>query len=283
MNNNSNNWDESKHPRDDEGKFTFKGQGTSNPNDGNAVWERRANTFYPDMEDKKKSKGGVLTGGATPIDYIENNLEYQKYCIAIDGIGLKSFRDKAIKEYGIETAENLYMSKTDSYLNTEYAKQHLVLNNYKSLSGSLKNYFKEKITEQLILQNSSEKYILDNIKGIYIESSSDSSKRMAKALLNEPDFLKIISENKQNILKGKSVESSINFKNKNFYYALGKADIKNIKLNKNGDIILLVTDVYDFNKKSDSMLIKAGRKRQEEGKIMPYFIIYDVVIPKDYL
>ena len=56
----NNNWDESKHPRDDEGKFTFKGQGTTNPNDGNAVWERRANIFYPDMEDKKKLESKVL-------------------------------------------------------------------------------------------------------------------------------------------------------------------------------------------------------------------------------
>ncbi|MBQ3642739.1 hypothetical protein II906_12560, partial [bacterium] len=97
MNNNSNNWDESKHPRDDEGKFTFKGQGTSNPNDGNAVWERRANTFYPDMEDKKKSKGGVLTGGAAPIETKkEETLNSVKKNIDND---FKNYFDGAFNDY----------------------------------------------------------------------------------------------------------------------------------------------------------------------------------------
>ncbi|MBQ3641985.1 lysozyme, partial [bacterium] len=42
-----------------EGKFTFKGQGTTNPNDGNAVWERRANIFYSNMDDKKKLESAL--------------------------------------------------------------------------------------------------------------------------------------------------------------------------------------------------------------------------------
>ncbi len=41
--------------------------------------------------------------------------------------------------------------------------------------------------------------------------------------------------------------NNINFKNLNFHNEIGKADIKNIKLNSNGDMTLLVTDVYDFN------------------------------------
>ncbi len=52
-------------------------------------------------------------------------------------------------------------------------------------------------------------------------------------------------------------------------------------INKNGEIDLLVTDVYDFNDdKNAGELIKVGRNRQEKGEIIPYFYIYHVIIPK---
>ena len=78
-----------------------------------------------------------------------------------------------------------------------------------------------------------------------------------------------------------SVEGSLKFKDKNFYYAIGHADIKNMHINRNGDIDLLVTDIYDFNPNSPSDLIRVGRERQERGEITPYFIIYHVTIPKN--
>ena len=53
-----------------------------------------------------------------------------------------------------------------------------------------------------------------------------------------------------------SVEGSLKFRDKNFYYAIGHADIKNMHINRNGDIDLLVTDVYDFNPNSPSDLIQ---------------------------
>jgi len=40
-------------------------------------------------------------------------------------------KELAIKNFGTETAENLLMSKKDTYLNTEYAHEHLIFNNYK--------------------------------------------------------------------------------------------------------------------------------------------------------
>ena len=241
---------------------------------------------YPNKNYQQSNLG--MTGGAAKIDTnnFNNKIDYEKYKFAIDNIGVKLLRDKAVRDYGLETAENLYMSKSDSYMNTEYAKQHLVLDNYEKLSGDLKNYFADKIIKQLNLSEVSEQqcqYVLDNTKGIYIEQNSESSKKLAEILLEEPDFIKTVNDNKYNILNGKIAEGSIEFKNTNFHHAIGRADIKNIKLNSNGDMTLLVTDVYDFNKDSDSPLIQAGRKRQEEGKIMPYFIIYDVVIPKEYL
>ena len=78
-----------------------------------------------------------------------------------------------------------------------------------------------------------------------------------------------------------SVEGSLRFKDKNFYNAIGHADIKNMHINRNGDIDLLITDVYDFNPNSKSDLVQVGRERQERGEITPYFMIYHVIIPKN--
>ena len=77
-----------------------------------------------------------------------------------------------------------------------------------------------------------------------------------------------------------SVEGSLKFKDKNFYHAIGHADIKNMHINKNGDIDLLITDVYDFNENSKSDLVQVGRDRQEKGEITPYFYMYHVIIPR---
>ena len=52
-------------------------------------------------------------------------------------------------------------------------------------------------------------------------------------------------------------------------------------INRNGDIDLLVTDIYDFNPNSPSDLVQVGRERQERGEITPYFMIYHVIIPKN--
>ncbi len=81
---------------------------------------------------------------------------------------------------------------------------------------------------------------------------------------------------------GNSVNTSVNFSSGNFHFAIGKADILDMHINKNGEIDLLVTDVYDFNDDKDaSDLIKTGRNRQEKGEIIPYFYIYHVIIPKN--
>jgi len=52
-------------------------------------------------------------------------------------------------------------------------------------------------------------------------------------------------------------------------------------INKNGDLDLLITDIYDFNPNSQNDLIQVGRDRQEKGEIIPYFYIYHVIIPKN--
>ncbi len=73
-------WDESEHPRDDEGKFTYKNGGSSGKSEEEKM-QRRADLLYPSMKDKEpktdystiglgnyKKEKGYVTGGAANID-----------------------------------------------------------------------------------------------------------------------------------------------------------------------------------------------------------------------
>ena len=83
-------------------------------------------------------------------------------------------------------------------------------------------------------------------------ASSGGSKDLAKVLVKESGFKKIYEQSKTKMKNNLEVESSLDFEDTNFYNALGSVDIKQMKFRKNGDLELLVTDVYDFNKNSKS-------------------------------
>ena len=230
--------------------------------------KQRAELLYPQTENKQNKNVKHQIKNVIAVDHIENPLAKR--------IGIETT--------GKEAAENLEMSKTSSYLNTDYAKEHVIFNNYKEVSSDLQTYFKDKITEQLGLDNvdfSIKEEILNSTKGIYIDAQSESSKSLSEILTSEPDFMNLLTNSIKKMKNNISVEGSLEFKDKNFYYALGHADIKNMHINRNGDIDLLITDVYDFNPNSKSDLVQVGRERQEKGEITPYFMIYHVIIPKN--
>ena len=194
--------------------------------------------------------------------------------IAIDYIHNKYLKEIANNEYGPETAENLHMSKADFYMNTDYARQHTIFDNYLQVDSDLQDYLKEKISKQI------GKDKLLTTKGIYIEADSDSSKRLAEVLGNHSVFKEKINKNEKVLKNNIHINSSLEFKDKNFGYALGNADILDMHINKNGELDLLIADTYDFNPNELSDLVRTARIRQERGQIIPYFIIYHVIIPK---
>ena len=159
-------------------------------------------------------------------------------------------------------------------MNTDYARQHTIFDNYLQVDSDLQDYLKEKISKQI------GKDKLLTTQGIYIEADSDSSKRLAQSLVDHLDFLKIVINNKKALNNNLHINSSIHFKDRNFGYALGNADILDMHINKNGELDLLIADTYDFNPNELSDLVRTARIRQERGQIIPYFIIYHVIIPK---
>ncbi len=84
------NWNEADHPRDAEGKFTFKGGGTTSFGNNENKMQQRADILYPSMQDKKSNDNqidysniglgnydnGTLTGGASDINNSLENISY---------------------------------------------------------------------------------------------------------------------------------------------------------------------------------------------------------------
>lgn len=175
--------------------------------------------------------------------------------------------------YNTETMENLEMSKTKSYMNTDYAKKHKIYNNYNETPDNFKNYFKEKITEQIGTDK------LEKTKGIFIDANSKSSNSLKNNLLKDNNFIKKLKLYDSAMNNKYSINDSINIKGK-WHNAIGNADIRDMRKNKNGDIELYVTDVYDFNEGEKNPLVQIGRNMQDKCEITPYFYMYRVIIPK---
>ncbi len=234
------------------------------------------NTGNEEVEELKKQ--------ANKVDeeiYKEENARYLrgtkawKEKIAVDFVDKPPIKAIGKTKKGNEAAENLHMSKTKSYMDTAYAKEHKVYNNYDEAPSNLKSYFKNKISEQI----GDDK--LDKTKGIYIDSDSESSKSLKDNLLKDADFVSKLKTYDKALKNNYSINDSIRLKGNNWKNAVGSADIRNMHINKNGDLELHIADVYDFNAHEKSNLVRVGRDRQDKGEITPYFYAYRVIIPKE--
>ncbi len=166
------------------------------------------------------------------------------------------------------------MSKTKSYMDTDYAKGHKIFNNYNESPEVLKNYFKNKISQQIGIEK------LEKTKGIYVDKDSKTSENLRNTLLNDEEFIEKLKKYDIAMKQNYSINNSLNLKDKNFHYALGNVDIRDMHINKNGDTELYITDIYDFNEGEKSNAVRVGKDRQDRGEITPYFIAYHVIIPK---
>ena len=118
---------------------------------------------------------------------------------------------------------------------------------------------------------------LDKTKGIFIDANTETSKNLKRNLLSNKKFIEKLNKYESALKNNYSVNDSIQFSGK-LRNAIGRADIRNMHINKNGDIELYITDVYDFNEEERNKLVRIGRDRQNKGEITPYFYAYRVVI-----
>lgn len=172
---------------------------------------------------------------------------------------------------GIDADENLKMSNKDMYLSTPFALENKKYNSISEVAPFLRPFVIDKVKTQL-----GNEY-LNTIKGLYVSNDKETSKRIAENV----DIQLFVKKNKDFLKNfGFIKKDSIQFTDSNFYNAIGKADIIDMYLNPTGEITFYVLDTYDFNKNSDNPFVRAGRKHQEKGNLIPYFIIYSVKLDK---
>jgi len=299
------NWDESQHPRDDEGKFTYKNGGSSGGGT-NSSSESRANTLYGGVTKQnnvqnernrlinelgdKLSRADILYATVDELREMKKKLQSesedenislkQKVVEYLLGKGYNdmSFAGGNIV-FGSDTMGMVDLAHKDRK-NPDYASGAIELKNYNDPRiASDKEYLTKKVKEQFKDYN----FNPDEIKGYFFKVDSEPSIRMSQ----DKDFREMIKNNKENLKNGK--EFSGNFseysdkKESNWHYALGHYDVRNSYIDKMGNLRLKVYDTYDFNKQNKSVFNQAGRRKMIDGTLTPFFTIHDIIVPKSEL
>ena len=313
-------WDENKHPRDDDGKFTFKNEGKASSNKENpkdilyqksrkqkeieTIKQKRKNELLNILKDKatpadilygdekslsKKIKelglDGKMTGGASGVDKkLNGNEALTKGLQAGIGENYGKLQHGIAKSVsGKDTAGMLDLAHGDKMNDKTYIKDAIKLKNFDDPAvASDKEYLKAKVSKQFKDYD----FKTDDIKGYFFKKDSEPSKRVSE----NKDFHQILKDNKDAIINGKDFSGRFPshkplgvFSNSNFKNAIGAADFKHPYLDKEGNLHVKMYDTYDFNKNATDALNKAGRREMEKGNLKPYFSIHDIIISKDKL
>lgn len=180
------------------------------------------------------------------------------------------------KAYGENTAGMLDLAHP-KINNLNYVKDSDKLGNYNDKKVSkYEKYLKTKIEKQYKdYKNINPK----NVDGRYFKSNSKPSIELSKT----KEIKEFIKQHKyeiiNNILFNNKEYQSIEFPAGDWYYAVHYADIIDAYFDENGNLHVIMTDTYDFNK-GESKLIEAGREAMKRGALEPRFLIWDILIPK---
>ena len=183
-----------------------------------------------------------------------------------------------------DAAGLLRINGKNSSLDIRYTRKAIKYNNSDELPDKYKNIIKEKISSQPNLDK--------NMKGLFFNSDSELSKRIALT----PQIISKIKEQKGKIKlfcdyndnnKPIKLYSNTNVQygkseSRNLYYAFHKADIYNLKYDMFGNISGDLIDTTDFNAgQGEPILVQKAKELQDEGKIEPKFVIVHFVVPKN--
>lgn len=112
--------------------------------------------------------------------------------------------------------------------------------------------------------------------------NNDSS--ISKSILSNDDFKTFIKQNINNIRKNGTIpNTTITFNNGDLYNALHGAEIKDVKFDSQGNLILRIEDLYNFEPKRTSIRGRTGERLQNEGTLENFYTIILLKIPKEQL
>ena len=297
-------WDESKHPRDDGGKFTYSNGGNSPSKtvfegqiEKTVTADNSADMSFPETTKKENE----LKLRNKLLDVLGNLAEREEILYAtvpelinkIKEHGLENKLKQSLTEAGLNYLYNFpgyqfakwkYGKDTVGMVdlaheepkNPNYAVNTIELNSYKDIEDlSDRKYLEDKLREQF------KDYGFDpkTIKGRIFKSNTEPSQRVAQ----DKDFLETIKNNKEKIINGEQISGNFprykDDKESNWHFAIGHYDLRNGYLDKRGNLHIKMYDTYDFNKDNKTSLNQAGRNQMMKGNLKPSFSIHDIIVP----
>lgn len=174
-------------------------------------------------------------------------------------------------------AHDLYkIASPNKDYNPEYIKQNGTL--YNSTEDLRDEKLEKKIKARLLLEGTG----MDDCKVFVANENSSLSQKIA----NSDELKSIIKQDMQYIRKFNifpSKGSNIEFTSPDLYNALHGANIADATFDKNGNLNLVIEDLYNFNQGRTSVRGRLGEKFQNKGDLIPYYVRVNVKIPKEEL
>ena len=156
-----------------------------------------------------------------------------------------------------------------------------VVNNYMLQNGSVINSINEiKVPElkQVVQNKVFEQMGMKDSKGLIYHNDSNLSKEIA----NSKEFKNFITDNKNYLQKGGVIKKdSLKLDStKNLYLSLNNVDILGTHVDKNGDIVSICFDTYDFNKNDPEWKVRIAYAAQYGKVIENFYNLIIIKIPK---
>ena len=175
----------------------------------------------------------------------------------------------------IEDAKSMWQIASSKFDNK-------VINNYMSQNGSVINSINEiKVPElkQVVQNKVFEQMGMKDSKGLIYHNDSNLSKEIA----NSKEFKNFIMDNKNYLKKGGVIKKdSLRLSStKNLYLSLNNVDILGTHVDKNGDLVSICFDTYDFNKNDPEWKVRVAYAAQYGKVIENFYNLIIIKIPKN--
>ena len=170
-------------------------------------------------------------------------------------------------------------SKLWEISSTKFEAGEDYINENGALYDSINNIANEKI-RNYVHDYIQKQYDADDSKGIVFHHQST----LAQKIMHSNAFKNYIKKNKPKFVPNTTFpDTTVAFEYPDFdlYFAIHRASVINIKIDDKNNFCAIVVDTYDFNKNSSNNIVRKAYSLQKNNLIENYFIIVNIVIPKE--
>ncbi len=180
-------------------------------------------------------------------------------------------------KYNMPESLDLYKVGSESYdYNNEYVKKNGTM--YESIND-LHDYKLEKdIRSRIAMEKDMD---IKDCRVLKLRSDSSIAEKIKGSYAMKQFILDNIAELTQNGSVSQVKDITFNNDDWDMYSALHSAAAKNVYMDKAGNIHASIEDFWNFNPDRFSVKGMAGKFFQDVGKLSPYYIKIDVIVPKE--